>query len=166
MKKEIEVSAKTREEAIEKAVVELGAPSAAAIMYTVINEGRRGFLGFGAVDCTIKAIYQVPDPVEEKPRRERRDRNDRRDRGDRKGGDRRDRRDSDRAPKKTEEETETVEVTSPVIPPVENIDPSTATESELYSALAGAWRSSRKRFLHLRVSAQRNRGGAGGVRYE
>ena len=38
MKKEIEVSAKTREEAIEKAVVELGAPSAAAIMYTVIND--------------------------------------------------------------------------------------------------------------------------------
>ena len=125
MKKEIEISGKTREEAIEKAVIELGAPSASAIMYTVINEGRKGFLGFGSVDCTIRAVYQVADPVEEKPRRERRDRNDRRDRGDRKGGDRR-----DRAPKKTEEETETVEVTSPVIPPVENIDPSTATESE------------------------------------
>ena len=75
MKKEIEISAKTREEAIEKAVIELGAPSASAIMYTVINEGRKGFLGFGAVDCTIKAVYQVPDaPAEEKPRRERRDR--------------------------------------------------------------------------------------------
>ena len=74
MKKEIEISAKTREEAIEKAVIELGAPSAAAIMYTVINEGRKGFLGFGAVDCTIKAVYQVPDaPAEEKPRRERRE---------------------------------------------------------------------------------------------
>ena len=130
MKKEIEISGKTREEAIEKAVIELGAPSASAIMYTVINEGRKGFLGFGSVDCTIRAVYQVADPVEEKPRRERRDRNDRRDRGDRKGGDRRDRRDSDRAPKKTEEETETVEVTAPVIPPVENIDPATATESE------------------------------------
>ena len=75
MKKEIEISGKTREEAIEKAVIELGAPSASAIMYTVINEGRKGFLGFGAVDCTIKAIYQVPDaPAEDKPRRDRRDR--------------------------------------------------------------------------------------------
>ena len=126
MKKEIEVSAKTREEAIEKAVAELGAPSAAAIMYTVINEGRKGFLGFGAVDCTIKAVYQVPDaPAEEKPRRERRDRRD---------GDRR-----DRAPKKetraetpdeTASETAAPEAVAPVMPPVENIDPSTASESE------------------------------------
>ena len=123
MKKEIEISAKTKEEAIEKAAIELGAPSAAAIMYTVINEGRKGFLGFGAVDCTIRAVYQVADaPAEEKPRRERRDRGDRR---DRKGGDRR-----DRAPKKTEApETEEV-VETPVLPPVENIDPATATESE------------------------------------
>ena len=127
MKKEIEISGKTREEAIEKAVIELGAPSASAIMYTVINEGRKGFLGFGSVDCTIRAVYQVADPVEEKPRRERRDRGDRNDRRDRKGGDRRDGdRRNDRAPKI--EETE--EVVTPVVPPVENIDPSTATESE------------------------------------
>ena len=119
MKKEIEISGKTREEAIEKAVIELGAPSASAIMYTVINEGRKGFLGFGSVDCTIRAVYQVADPVEEKPRRDRRDR---------KGGDRREGgRKNDRAPKKAEE---TVEVTAPVLPPVENIDPATATESE------------------------------------
>ena len=122
MKKEIEISGKTREEAIEKAVIELGAPSASAIMYTVINEGRKGFLGFGSVDCTIRAVYQVADaPAEDKPRRDRRDRGDRR---DRKGGERR-----DRVPKKTEEEA-APEVTAPVIPPVENIDPATATESE------------------------------------
>ncbi len=147
MKKEIEISAKTREEAIEKAVVELGAPSAAAIMYTVINEGRKGFLGFGAVDCTIKAVYQVPDaPAEEKPRRERRDRdNDRRDRreGDRRENDRRenDRRENDktdtpkreRAPRREEVapvEEPAVEATAPVRPAVENIDPATASESE------------------------------------
>jgi spoIIIJ-associated protein len=123
MKKEIEISGKTREEAIEKAVIELGAPSASAIMYTVINEGRKGFLGFGAVDCTIKAVYQVAEPSEEKPRRERRDR------GDRKGGERRDRR--DRAPKKPVEDVEeTEEIVAPVRPVVENIDPATATESE------------------------------------
>ncbi len=132
MKKEIEISGKTREEAIEKAVIELGAPSASAIMYTVINEGRKGFLGFGSVDCTIRAVYQVADPVEEKPRRERRD-------GDRRDGDRRDRRDRkgdrgerrDRAPKKPAEEVEeTEEVVAPVRPVFENIDPATATESE------------------------------------
>ena len=118
MKKEIEISGKTREEAIEKAVIELGAPSASAIMYTVINEGRKGFLGFGSVDCTIRAVYQVADPVEEKPRRDRRDR---------KGGERREGgRKNDRAPKKAE----TTEVAAPVLPPVENIDPTTATESE------------------------------------
>ena len=138
MKKEIEISAKTREEAIEKAVIELGAPSASAIMYTVINEGRKGFLGFGAVDCTIKAVYQVPDaPAEEKPRRERRE-------SDRRENDRRDRREApkrDRAPKKEDraERTEPAdaeaealarEATAPVRPAVENIDPATATESE------------------------------------
>ena len=125
MKKEIEISGKTREEAIEKAVIELGAPSASAIMYTVINEGRKGFLGFGSVDCTIRAVYQVADPVEEKPRRDRRDRGDRRDRK----GDRGERR--DRAPKKPVEEVEeTEEVVAPVRPVFENIDPATATESE------------------------------------
>ena len=128
MKKEIEISGKTREEAIEKAVIELGAPSASAIMYTVINEGRKGFLGFGAVDCTIKAIYQTPDaPAEDKPRRDRRDRGDRRDRNDR--HDRSNRR--DRAPKQAEVVEETIEeIVTPVRPPVENIDPATATESE------------------------------------
>ena len=127
MKKEIEISGKTREEAIEKAVIELGAPSASAIMYTVINEGRKGFLGFGSVDCTIRAVYQVADPVEEKPRRERRDRGDRNDRRDRKGGDRRDsdRRDSDRRNDRAPKTEEVEEVVTPVIPPVENIDPST-----------------------------------------
>ena len=138
MKKEIEISAKTREEAIEKAVIELGAPSASAIMYTVINEGRKGFLGFGAVDCTIKAVYQVPDaPAEEKPRRERRE-------SDRRENDRRDRREApkrDRAPKKedraeraepadAEAEELAREAAAPVRPAVENIDPATATESE------------------------------------
>ena len=122
MKKELEVSGKTREEAIEKAVIELGAPSASAIMYTVINEGRKGFLGLGSVDYTIRAVYQVADPVEEKPRRDRRDR---------KGGDRRDGgRRNDRAPKRERAEEAAPEVVTPVIPPVENIDPSTATESE------------------------------------
>ncbi len=143
MKKEIEVSAKTKEEAIAKAVEELGAPSESALFITVINEGRKGFLGFGSVDATIKAVYQIPDaPAEKKERRDRRDRNNRR-------GDRR-----DRAPRNTEAATETVEAEAPAEehlpgelpvrqpknknrqnPPktrktYENVDPATVKDSE------------------------------------
>ncbi len=147
MKKEIEVSAKTKEEAIAKAVEELGAPNESALFITVINEGRKGFLGFGSVDATIKAVYQIPDaPVEKKERRDRRDRNNRRgDRGDR--GDRR-----DRAPRNTEAAEEAPETEAPAEhlpgelpvrqpkknrqnPPkprktYENVDPATVKDSE------------------------------------
>ena len=123
MKKEIEISAKTREEAIAEAVTQLGAPNEAALMITVINEGRKGFLGFGAVPVTIKAVYQIPDaPAEEKPRRERRDRSDR--------SDRRGRRDFAPKAAPVEEVDEETEGTSPVRPAPEPIDPATASESE------------------------------------
>ena len=59
MKKEIEVSARTKEEAIAQAVAELGAPSESALVITVVREARKGFLGFGAVDAVIHAAYQV-----------------------------------------------------------------------------------------------------------
>ncbi len=132
MKKEIEISAKSQEEAIAEAVAQLGAPNASALMITVINEGRRGFLGFGAVPVTIKAVYQVPDTTEdgeEKPRRERGDRRGGRGgRGGRGRGDRSDRRDrTDRRDRAEEAETEEIE--TPVRPPVVPIDPATAPES-------------------------------------
>ncbi len=124
MKKEIEISAKTREEAIEEAVRQLGAPNASALMITVINEGRRGFLGFGAVPLTIRAVYQIPDaPAEggERPRRERGDRSrrDRKPRGDRRD----DRRGNDRHDEGAPEAD-----TLPARPAA--IDPATASESE------------------------------------
>ena len=59
MKKEITISAKTVDEAVEKAVKELGAPDASAIEYTVIEEAKKGFLGFGASDAKISASYTV-----------------------------------------------------------------------------------------------------------
>ena len=146
MKKEIEVSAKTKEEAIAKAVEELGAPSESALFITVINEGRKGFLGFGSVDATIKAVYQIPDaPAAEK--KERRDRGDRR-RDNNRGSRNR----SERAAQPAEAvavESEGVEATEhqhgelPVRQPkknrqnapkirktYENIDPATAKDSE------------------------------------
>lgn len=58
MRKEVTVSAKTVEEALAKAVEELGAPGTEAIEYTVVTEPKKGFLGIGAVPATITAVYQ------------------------------------------------------------------------------------------------------------
>ena len=57
MKKETVISAKSVEEAIEKAVAELGAPNAEAIEYTVLEEAKKGFLGIGATPAKISAVY-------------------------------------------------------------------------------------------------------------
>ncbi len=58
MKKEIIVTAKTVEEAKAKAAEELGVP-AEDIEYTVLEEGKRGFLGIGATDAKVQASYTV-----------------------------------------------------------------------------------------------------------
>ena len=57
MKKETVIIAKSVEEAIAKAVEELGAPSADAIKYTVLEEAKKGFLGIGAAPAKISATY-------------------------------------------------------------------------------------------------------------
>ena len=57
MKKTLTITAKTVEEAVAKAVAELGAPNADAITYTVIEEAKKGFLGFGATPAKIEASY-------------------------------------------------------------------------------------------------------------
>ena len=59
MKKQIIVTAKTVEEAVVKAVAELGAPNAEAIAYTVLDEGKKGFLGLGATPAKIEASYTL-----------------------------------------------------------------------------------------------------------
>ena len=59
MKKEIIVNAKSVEEAVAKAVQELGAPSENHIEYTVIEDAKKGFLGIGATDAKISASYTV-----------------------------------------------------------------------------------------------------------
>ena len=58
MKKQITISAKSIEEALEKAVAELGAPNADAIEYKVIEEAKKGFLGIGATQAKIEASYE------------------------------------------------------------------------------------------------------------
>ena len=61
MKKELIVTAKTVEDAKAKAVAELSAMGVAAedIEFTVLEEGKRGFLGIGASDAKISASYPM-----------------------------------------------------------------------------------------------------------
>ncbi len=59
MRKETVVSAKTVEEAVAKAVQELGAQSAQDIEYTVLEEPKKGLFGIGAVPAKISASYTV-----------------------------------------------------------------------------------------------------------
>ena len=56
MKKEIIVTAKTVEEAKSKAAAELGVAED-AIEFTVLEEAKRGFLGLGATDAKVQAVY-------------------------------------------------------------------------------------------------------------
>ena len=57
MKKEIVMSAKTVEEALELAAKELGADSVEKIEYTVLEEPKKGLFGIGAVPAKISASY-------------------------------------------------------------------------------------------------------------
>ena len=58
MKRELIVTAKTVEEAREKAALELGLPEE-EIEFTVLEEGKKGFLGIGAADAKVQAVYTV-----------------------------------------------------------------------------------------------------------
>ena len=58
MKKEIIVTAKTVDEAKEKAALELGV-AVENIEFTVLEEGKRGFLGIGASDAKVSACYTL-----------------------------------------------------------------------------------------------------------
>ena len=58
MKKEIIVTAKTVEDAKVKAAAELGV-SVEELEVTVLEEGKKGFLGIGATDAKISAVYTV-----------------------------------------------------------------------------------------------------------
>jgi spoIIIJ-associated protein len=63
VKKEIITTAKTIDEAVAIAVAELGAPSADAIEYTVLEEPKKGLFGIGATNAKISATYTVGGEV-------------------------------------------------------------------------------------------------------
>lgn len=58
MKKELIITAKTVEEARKKAAEELGVAEE-ELQITVLDEGKRGFLGIGATEAKISAGYRV-----------------------------------------------------------------------------------------------------------
>ena len=58
VKKELIVTAKTVEEARKKAAAELNMDEA-SLAVTVLEEGKKGFLGIGAVDARISVTYSV-----------------------------------------------------------------------------------------------------------
>jgi len=58
VKKELIVTAKTVEEAKNKAAAELGV-AVEEIEFTVLEEGKRGFLGIGSADAKVQAVYTV-----------------------------------------------------------------------------------------------------------
>ena len=58
MKKQVKITAKTIDEAIAKAVEELGAPDVSDIEYTVLEEPKKGLFGIGATPAVIEATYQ------------------------------------------------------------------------------------------------------------
>ena len=62
--REIQLSAKTVEKAVEEAVKELGVSSADELEIEVIDKGSKGFLGFGGKDAVIKAVVKFnPEKV-------------------------------------------------------------------------------------------------------
>lgn len=58
VKKELIVTAKTVEEAREKAALEIGLPIE-EIEFAVLEEGKKGFLGIGATDAKVQATYVI-----------------------------------------------------------------------------------------------------------
>ena len=58
MKKQVKITAKTIDEAVAKALEELGAPDVSDIEYTVIEEPKKGLFGLGSTPAVIEATYQ------------------------------------------------------------------------------------------------------------
>ena len=62
----ITVSAKTLDDAITEALIQLGVTSD-QLDYEVIEKGSAGFLGIGMKQAVIKARKKIAEPVEEEP---------------------------------------------------------------------------------------------------
>jgi len=67
VEKTIVTTGKTIDLAIEAALTQLGLDRD-SVSVQVISQAKAGFLGFGAQPARVQVTYEVPDPVEEKPR--------------------------------------------------------------------------------------------------
>ena len=65
MIREVTVSSSTVEEAVKKGACELGV-AVELVEHEVITEPKRGFLGFGAVDATVRVYYKVTPAMKAK----------------------------------------------------------------------------------------------------
>ncbi len=66
MQKSIEFRGKTGEEAISKALAELGLERD-DISIEIVERGKSGFLGIGAVDAVVRVTYDAPEEPDEAP---------------------------------------------------------------------------------------------------
>ena len=57
MRKQVTITAKTVDEALAKALEELGAPDVSDIEYTVVEEPKKGLFGIGSTPAVIEATY-------------------------------------------------------------------------------------------------------------
>lgn len=60
MKKEITIQAKTVEDAVSQGAAQLGV-SASAVTYEVLEQPKKGFLGFGATPAKVRVVYETAD---------------------------------------------------------------------------------------------------------
>lgn len=105
----VEASAKTREEAIQIGLKELGIEMYEVDKIEILDEGSKGLFGFGARPVKVRLVAEnMPDLPVRKPEREearapRQERNDRGDRGDRGDRNRNENRDRNRDQEKPRE---------------------------------------------------------------
>ena len=58
MKKEVTITAKTTELALEEAAKQLGAPSIEALEYEIVEKEKKGFLGLGSTPAVVHVSYR------------------------------------------------------------------------------------------------------------
>ena len=58
MRKEVTITAKTTELALEEAAKQLGAPSVEALEYEVVEKEKKGFLGLGSTPAVVHVSYR------------------------------------------------------------------------------------------------------------
>ena len=60
MKKEITIQAKTVDDAVSQGASQLGA-AVSAVTYEVLEQPKKGFLGFGATPAKVRVVYETAE---------------------------------------------------------------------------------------------------------